>query len=133
MKIGKSEKRKYVPIHDISIVQPENLCAFHAFTGCDSTSFFAGHSKITCLKMYKKHPELFNNLGLYPIIEAVKEDCEMFVSGVNGVDDCNSVDHARRILFARAVDPERLPPTSDALSFHIARAHYQASVWLQPI
>ena len=30
--------------------------------------------KITCLKMYKKHPELFNNLDLYPIIEDVKED-----------------------------------------------------------
>ena len=117
--VHENGKRKYVPIHDISIVQIENLCALYAFTGYDSTSFFTGHSKITCLKMYKKHLELFNNLGLYPIIEDVKEDCETFVCSIYGVDDCKSVDHARRILFGRAVDPECLPPTSDALSFYM--------------
>ena len=45
--VHENGKRKYVPIHDVSIVQLENLCALYAFTGCDSTSFFTGHSKIT--------------------------------------------------------------------------------------
>ncbi|KAG7159194.1 hypothetical protein Hamer_G016583 [Homarus americanus] len=40
-----------------------------------------------------------------------------------------SVDRARSILFGRAHALETLPPTSNALSFHIKRAHYQASIW----
>ena len=43
--IHENGKRKFVPIHDVSIVQLENLCALYAFTGCDSISFFAGHFK----------------------------------------------------------------------------------------
>jgi len=38
-------------------------------------------------------------------------------------------DEARSVLFRRATRPEVLPPTSDALKFHISRAHYQALIW----
>ena len=38
---------------------------------------------------------------------------------------------AIHVLFNRARCPESLPPTSDALHFHIQRAHYQAAIWKQ--
>ena len=40
-----------------------------------------------------------------------------------------SVDAARHILFTRRGKPENLPPTSDTLSFHVKRSHYQVIIW----
>ena len=41
----------------------------------------------------------------------------------------DSVDAARHILFSRTGKPEAMPPTSNALHFHLLRVHYQAMVW----
>ena len=41
------------------------------------------------------------------------------------------VDNARSKMFVSAKKPDNLPPTSDALKFHIQRAHHQALVWHQ--
>ena len=48
--------------------------------------------------------------------------------GAPEVDTCNEV---RVKLFCIGRAHETLPPTSDATTFHIMRAHYQASVWNQ--
>ena len=42
-----------------------------------------------------------------------------------------TVNEARCILFAKASTPSALPPTSDALRFHIQRCHFQSMVWFQ--
>ena len=42
-----------------------------------------------------------------------------------------TADEARCILFPKATTPNALPPTSDALRFHIQRCHFQSMVWLQ--
>ena len=42
----------------------------------------------------------------------------------------SNTNEARVILCNKSRSPESLPPTSDALQFHI-RAHYQAAVWRQ--
>ena len=53
MKAGTSKKPKYLPIHTIrerlknSVSKIETILPFHAITGCDTVSFFAGHSKKT--------------------------------------------------------------------------------------
>ena len=36
----------------------------------------------------------------------------------------------RVFLFNKGKDPGRLPSTSDALTLHIRRAHYQTTIWL---
>ena len=41
------------------------------------------------------------------------------------------MDSARSTLIAQAHLLETLPPTHDALSFHIKQSHYQSSVWRQ--
>ncbi len=43
----------------------------------------------------------------------------------------STTDEARAVLFNKSRSPESLPPTSDALHFHIRRAHYQTVVWRQ--
>ena len=44
------------------------------------------------------------------------------------VDTC---DKARVKLFCEGRSQECLPPTSDAVKFHIMRSHYQATIWNQ--
>ena len=51
IRAGTSKKPKYIPLGEVSANLPCNsssaLLPFHAITGCDSTSFFCGHSKKT--------------------------------------------------------------------------------------
>ncbi|KAK4881851.1 hypothetical protein RN001_005170 [Aquatica leii] len=44
MKTGKSDSLRYIPVHKINLADSliKNLPAFHAFTGCDTTSQFTG-------------------------------------------------------------------------------------------
>ena len=59
MVAGTSAKPKNIPIHAVvekTFTSPEmctNQLAFHALTGCDTTSFFFGISKKTGFKVYK--------------------------------------------------------------------------------
>ena len=39
------------------------------------------------------------------------------------------IDGARHIMFYKFAKPEALPPTSDALRFHLMRVHYQTMIW----
>ena len=47
--------------------------------------------------------------------------------------DLTNCDEAHAKLVCKCRSPEALPPTSDALKFHIRRAHYQTMVWLQAV
>ena len=40
-----------------------NLCSFHALTGCDSTSQFAGKSKKTVWKIFLRNPYLLGGMS----------------------------------------------------------------------
>jgi len=50
---------------------------------------------------------------------------------VYGIPEVNTCDEARVTLFCMGRGQETLPPTSDAVKFHIMRSHYQASIWNQ--
>ena len=41
------------------------------------------------------------------------------------------VDKVRHIMFSKSKKPEALPPTKDALHFHIMRVHHQTMIWKQ--
>ena len=44
----------------------------------------------------------------------------------------DSVDDARRSVCVKAKKTlEKLPPTTDALELHIAKANYQAGIWIR--
>ena len=137
MKAGTSKKPKYLPIHTIrerlknSVCKIETILPFHAITGCDTVSFFAGHSKKTAWKAFAHHQKLLESLGDGNLDDTTVKSVEKFISRVYKATNAEGCNEARAALFSRCRSPEALPPTSDAARWHIARAHFQAMVWRQ--
>ena len=111
----------------------EAILAFHAITGCDTLSYFAGHTKKTAWKTFKDHWELLLELGNGLLNDQILANAEAFVCRQYGIDSTDLTDEGRYILFPRANKPEVLCPTHNALQFHIKRAHYQTMVWRQAV
>ncbi|CAH3166947.1 unnamed protein product [Porites lobata] len=137
MKAGTSKKPKYLPIHTIrerlknSVSKIETILPFHAITGCDTVSFFAGHSKKTAWKAFAHHQKLLESLGDGNLDDTTVKSVEKFISRVYNAANAEGCNEARAALFSRCRSSEALPPTSDAARWHIARAHFQAMVWRQ--
>lgn len=133
MMAGTSQKRKYIPV-DVVLQQlpsgcQSSLLAFHALTGCDTTSFISNHSKRTAFKVFTEHHNLLQHLGKGELSDQMIANAEEFICKLYNVGNLKSVDEAQHILFGKTSKPEALPPTSDALHHHIKRAHYQSLVW----
>jgi len=137
MKAGTAKRQKYIPVHEIRQVLPftqpvfEALIPFHAVTGCDTVSYFAEHSKKTAWKVFTTDNHLIKDLGIGELTPTKMKNAEKFVCKLYGVPESNSCDQARVKLFCKIKSPEALPPTTDALKYHVQRAHYQSLVWKQ--
>lgn len=137
MKAGTAKKPKYIPVHEVyqslsgQIPDLTTLIAFHSLTGCDTVSHFAGHSKKTAWKTFLNDTNLLANLGKGELSDQTRVSTEKFICKLYNFHNEDSCDKARAVLFTRCKAPESLPPTSDALKFHIERAHYQSMVWRQ--
>ncbi|CAH3174764.1 unnamed protein product [Porites lobata] len=137
MKAGTSKKPKYLPIHTVrerlknSVSKIETILPFHAITGCDTVSFFAGHSKKTAWKAFAHHQKLLESLGDGNLDDTTVKSVEKFISRVYNAANVEGCNEARAALFSRCRSPEALSPTSDAARWHIARAHFQAMIWRQ--
>ena len=114
------------------------LPMFHAFTGCDTVSSFAGKGKKTAWHTWTTFDEVtaaFSALASLPAaIEEWLDPLERFVVLLfDRTSSQTSIDQARKQLFcqkARAIDC--LPPTRAALIQHTKRATYQAGhCWSQ--
>jgi len=81
--------------------------------------------------VFLKHHTLLSSLGEGELSEEKVKEVEEFVCKMYKLDSIGSVDKAQAILFSKKGKPEALPPTSDALSLHVKRVHYQAIVWKQ--
>lgn len=116
-----------------------SLPAFHAFTGCDTTSSFFGKSKKSAWATWISYPEAteaFLYLAAHPYEPT---DCasqhfltlERFtVVLYHKESTLLSVNEARRQLFCKKNKAmENLPPTQDALLQHAKRAIFQCSIW----
>ena len=128
-----SRDTKCYPAHTISQkLEPEvveNLLGFHAVTGCDTVSSFAGYGKKSCWVVFLKHPELLRGVGR----DGTVAEVEQFVCHLYGAPDVTGgCDEARRAIFELGKKSlELLPPTTDALELHMSRANFQAKIWLQ--
>ena len=129
MKAGTNKAPKYISITNIINawnLTPElalSLLQFHAFTGSDCTSYFAGHTKKTALSLHLKHPDLLGKLGKEPFTSETVHMCEQFTCLIYKTPEAESANDARIILFKKGVKQELLPPTSDSLKQHVLRAH----------
>ena len=107
----------------------KHLTSFHALKGCSATSFISGHTKKTARKMFLENLGLLSDVGVGIMTENVLSSVEEFICRLYCVTQATSVDAARHFLLSRRGKPGNLPPTSDALSFHVKRSHYQVMIW----
>ena len=137
LKAGTAKNRKFIPVHDIveklsfqdSLL--DNLSAFHAFTGSDVTSYIAGHSKKSAWKVFTRNHHLVQYLGNGDFTDELLANAEQVVCNLYNMPEVKHVDEARSSLFLKVRSPESLPPSRDALYFHLQQSHYQAMVWRQ--
>ena len=63
--LGTKKDPKYVPVHEMKLdaALRSVLPAFHALTGCDTVSQFAGHGKVTAWKVFENNSQLLASLG----------------------------------------------------------------------
>ena len=129
MKSGTSKKRLYIDaiFNKLPNGSASSLLAFHALTGCDTTSYIANHTKRSLWKIFKEHHGLLKNLGIGELTDDAIQSSETFVCRIYNVHRTDSIDAARHLLFSKTGKPEATAPTSDALRFHLKRVHYQSN------
>ena len=109
------------------------LPGYHVFTGCDTTSPFAGKGKQTCWNFLLKSTlsilQAFTNLGkilrLSENDHRLMEDflCQLYQSKTQ---ECHLTKLRWNIFRQSQADAEKLPPTPAALRHH---THYQCMIW----
>ena len=111
--------------------------AFHAFTGCDTVSAFAGRGKTKPWKQLKKDEkaiDVFGQLGTswnveQTMIRKLQEFTYRMYAASSKTCKVNILRHEMFLLKRGEVDSSTLPPCEDSLTQHIQRANYQAGVW----
>ena len=134
MKAETSKKPKYMRVNELITsweFSPEPALAlmpFHALTGSDTTSYFAGHTKRKALPIFLENTELLSQLGRDPLTEATVKECEHFICKLH-----STTYEARVTLFQKGIKPELLPLTRNAARHHIMITHLQAMICLKAI
>ena len=85
--------------------------------------------KKTAWKIFKESHRLLSDLGVGSLRDDTIKSAEKFVCRMYGIQKSDSTNSARHLLFSKTWKPEALPPTHDALRFHLMRVHYQAMIW----
>ncbi|KAJ8868589.1 hypothetical protein PR048_030127 [Dryococelus australis] len=112
----------------LPVVQSQFRAQWLCHHGAQMFSYFWFPTS-SMLIVFKGPHELLKNLDIGTLTEETLKSAEAFVCRIYNVHTTDSVDSARNILFSKIGKPEAVPPTSDALRFHLMRAHYQAMAW----
>ena len=135
---GSGQTQTCYPIHEICNCLGEEsakaMLFFHAFTGCDQTSFFANCKKKNAWSTWRNFADVtatFAKLSSDPTMQAVKDAMPMLEHFVvlmyDRTSKCLDVKSCRRDLFVKKGRArEALPPTFAALLQDSRRAAYQA-------
>ena len=135
---GMGKSWRYIPIQElVTILGPDRakgLPVFHALTGCDQTSSFAGRGKVTAWDTWERYPDVttaFKELSMTPTAETVERCQPLIERFVIQMYDSSSkftdINDARKKLFTkRGGAMDAIPPTKAALCEHIKRVAYQA-------
>ena len=145
--LGTGKHFREIPIHvmceQLGPRRCQSLLLFHAFTGCDVTSFMFGIGKKTAWNAWLSYPRLTDTfialledpetLDLYP---GHMEHLERFTVLMYS-KNCNSgsVNEARKLLFTQSLKSlDSIPPTKHALFQHARRALLIAAfIWKQSL
>ena len=141
---GVKSSFRYIAIHEMVATMTPTQCltlpVFHAFTGCDTVSAFAGRGKKTAWATWKSFSEVtsaFNELLSMPseVSEGSMLLLERFVVLMyDRTSESMEVNEARKQLFSqKSRTLDNIPPTQAALKQHIKRTCYQANCWNQAL
>jgi hypothetical protein len=142
---GTGKHFRYIAVHEIAIslgpLKSKALPAFHAFTGCDTTSAFNGKGKKTGWATWSSFGDVTDAfLELSSNLDTIDENTmlllERFVILMyDRTADQTSVNSARQYFFThKNWQIGNIPPTRDALVQHAKRVAYQAGhVWGQTL
>ena len=101
----------------------DSLLIAHAVTSCDSVSYMYGIGKPTVAKVVLQNSNLLSDiLKNDSLTEDAISKLETFVCKLYGYGAFVKLDALRAHLLFSCAKPEQLPMTSDAFSFHAARA-----------
>ena len=140
---GTGKHLGYVPVHDIATTlggeKARALPMFHAFTGCNTVSSFAGRGKKTAFDIWKSVNEVNAVLSTLSTNPWSFNDDFMRILDTYVVLLCNrtstetTVDSARKHIFcSNARSIEAIPPTGAALFQPTKRVVYHGGhVWGQ--
>ena len=150
---GSGNNRRTLDVHKFARELESDICtalpAFHAFTGCDTTSAFVRKGKKGPFRMLQKNThavEAFKSLGTDPntVSETTFRELEKFVCCMYGKSSYVDVNRLRYDTFKsryevrdlqktlsihNGVDISLLPPCRESLMKHCQRANYQAYIW----
>ena len=139
---GTQARHHYIDIGKVVLQHGADMCTaligLHSFTGCDTTSAFAGKGKVKPLKVLQKCPDFLpcmSNLGkTWELSENQFKALEAFVCRMYlpNQPNCCSVNECRYLMFCTQKgegDSSQLPPCHDTLYQHSLRANYQAAIW----
>ena len=135
----KIDQSKYVEIRKVCMYLGEDICLklpkIHAVTGCDTTSFFFGVSKIKVLKKIMKDNSKLKWLDSLGESEVLSPEglsaVTIFIQKVlyNGRESESLVE--TRIRLYKSMSSQALPPDPDSIVQAIKRVHFQTFFWLR--
>ena len=107
------------------------LFLFHALTGCDTRSYYLQPPKLSVWKTFQDKHHLLTLLGEGELSADKDRDAEKFICAMYNCRHIESVNDARDLLLLKTKKPDALPPTKDALEFHIKCMYYLSLAWKQ--
>ncbi len=140
MKCGTRARTRVVDIGKVAFTVGTDVCralvGMHAYTGCDTTSAFAGKGKASALKFLTSNciKNTFLELGQeWDLSPELMDKLEAFTCLLYAPKmSSTSVNDLRYHLFCAKngeIESHQLPPCQDCLVKHAQRANYQAAKW----
>ena len=139
IKIGTGSHSRTIDVMEVTRVLGRKICralpALKIFSGDDYISAFHGLGKVKFFKLMigsKEYQKIFGKLGNSFIFDtSLFASLQKFVCQLYGLKKCVTVDEARYLKFIakeKPPEPQRLPPTADALLCHVKRVSYVTAV-----
>ena len=119
--------------HRLGSAVVRGLPGMHAFSGCDSTSQFAGHGKKKSMKLLIEDAEFRSSMATlgdtFQLSPSTLEKGEQVICTLykSKLKRTNQVRNERWNRSTK--DITKLPPTQDSAIQHLKRANYQAAIW----
>ena len=119
-----------------------DLLAAHGLTGCDTVATYHCIGKGVALKVLRSETLSLSKVGDMTLsVEEALEQSTSFMLSCYSRPECSPLTDARQKIWSRKVSRsigaapmlQSLPPTNEAFTENVARAHLQVRIWKQKL